>query len=63
MELEDNILKAIVFWKLTEYNESVMKLWRYCSKYNLKVDKMQKPEKACCILITGEYYKMSPELK
>lgn len=63
MELEDNILKTIVTCKLIEYNKSIMKLLHYCSKYKLKVDKIRKPEKECCILIADKFYKMSFELK
>ena len=63
MELEDNILKAIAKWKLTEYNVRVLNLWRCITKYHFRFNNTRKTDETCCVLISNECYRVPLELK
>lgn len=55
-----NILKGLISYKLSEYDTRIMKLQRYTS---LKLRTISNPERACCTLISDNFYKELLELK
>jgi hypothetical protein len=66
MNLEDNIIKAITIWKLSEYNKSIMKLSSYISKYcnnNNYLNAEYDDDKSCCINIAKVFPVNLGELK